>query len=60
MSKVEAMRTAQRDYFLRKMPADKKLSMALEKDIDDYMKQLRRHGYDPGNVKPKPEQKKMF
>lgn len=60
MSKGEAMRSAQRDYFMRKMPADKKLSMALEKDFDDFMKQLRRHGYDPVNVKPKPQQKKMF
>lgn len=60
MARVEAMRAAQRDYFARRMQADKKLSIALEQEVDGLIRQLRKRGYDPEPFKGMVEQKKLF
>lgn len=60
MLRVEDMRTAQRDYFARRMPADKKLAMGRESGVDELLKTLRRRGYNPERFRSSTEQKKMF
>lgn len=60
MARVEQMRQAQRDYFTRKMTADKKLSIALEGNLDELLKQYRRKGYNPDRFKTKSEQQGFF
>lgn len=60
MARVELMRTAQRDYFARRMQADKKLAIALENEVDGLLRQLRKKGYNPDLYKVKSEQKNLF
>lgn len=60
MARVEEMRAAQRDYFARRMTADKKRSIALEQEVDNLCHQLRRRGYNPDRYKMKSVQKGMF
>lgn len=58
MFHVQRMRTHQKDYFARKMPADLKQSKLKERDVDYFLSHLRRKGYVP--VDSKIEQNKLF
>jgi hypothetical protein len=60
MARVEQMRGHQRDYFARKTQTDKKLSIELEKQVDELIRQLRRRGYNPERFKTNTYQKGLF
>ena len=60
LAKIEMMRGHQRNFFARRMPADKKLSIHKEKEVDELCKLMRRKGYDPEKFKTSTEQKNMF
>lgn len=47
IGKVEEMRKAQRDYFAQRKDSDKRKSIALEAEVDKWLRILRRRGYDP-------------
>ncbi|MEO6610721.1 MAG: hypothetical protein ABIT05_01270 [Chitinophagaceae bacterium] len=59
MARVEEMRTAQRDFFARKMNADKRIAIAREIELDALLRQLRKR-YDPTRFKNRTEQKGLF
>jgi len=60
MLKVEDVRKAQRDYFKNRMDVSKRLSIAKENDLDEYVKQLRRQGYTPESQAGSSQQNKIF
>jgi len=60
LARIEEMRGHQRDFFARRMQADKKLSIQKEKEVDELCKLMRRKGYDPERFKTSTEQKNMF
>lgn len=60
MHKAEEVRRAQNYYFKNRNDTNKRLSMAKEKDLDDYLKELRRLGYTPESAADKTEQPKLF
>ena len=60
MARVEEMRRHQKDFFARRMPADKQLAIAKEIHVDELCRQFRKRGYNPDRFKVNTEQKKMF
>lgn len=50
MQKVVTMREKQRAYFKSQSTNNKKVAIALETDVDNYIKQLERDGYTPAKA----------
>jgi hypothetical protein len=60
MLKTEAVRTAQKYYFKNRNDVNKRASIRLEQELDNYLVELRRKGYIPEKQKDNSEQPKMF
>lgn len=60
MWKAEQVRKAQHNYFKNRTDINKKISMGLESSLDDYLKQLRKLGYNPDNQKEISSTQQMF
>jgi hypothetical protein len=61
MLKVEEMRQAQRQYFKNKDRINLKVSIAKEENVDAFMRQLKKNGYNPDNQQTEtPTQNNLF
>lgn len=60
MLKTEEARTAQTYYFKNRNDVNLRASKGKEAALDAYLKELKRIGYNPENVKTKTEQKNIF
>jgi len=60
LARVEEMRTHQRDWFARKMPADLSQAKQKEKEVDELCRRIRGRGYNPDHLKTVTQQKRMF
>ena len=60
MHKAEEVRRAQAYYFKNRNDVNKRLSIAKEQDLDNYLKELRRLGFTPENAVDKIKQPKLF
>lgn len=60
MLKVEETRKAQQRYFKDRTNWNKKESIGLETNLDEYVKELRKQGYQPENQADHTTQPKMF
>lgn len=60
MFKTLEVRKAQAYYFKNRNEVNKKISMGKEADLDNYLQELKRKGYNPDNQKDTTEQKNLF
>lgn len=60
MLKVEEVRNAQNAYFNSRNDTNMGISKGKEKELDEYLKQLRRMGYQPSSQNNTSAQKPLF
>lgn len=60
MYKAEQVRKAQVYYFKNRDNVNKKISIAKEIDLDNYLKELRKKGYNPDNQADNSKQQIIF
>lgn len=61
LCKLEVMKAHGKNYYARKMEADKRMFDAARKEVNDYIAILKRRGYSGERFnKPKPTQAKLI